>query len=96
VRSANWWTNVMTGWSACTDRGRGQVWRYRRGAHVATLAVRPLVEGVGQELVLAVDGVVIRTARFGTNDQEALASELARALEEGRDSCDSVVSPAPA
>ncbi len=85
----------MKGWSACTDQGRSQLWRYRRGAHAATLAVRTLGEGAGQELELTVDGVVVRTARFGMNEQEALASELARALEEGRDGCDSVVSAAP-
>jgi hypothetical protein len=81
----------MTGWTTSMDQGRGQSWQYRRGPHVATLGVRTLA-GASQELVLAIDGAIIRSARFDTNDQEALAAELARALEEGRQRCDRLVS----
>jgi hypothetical protein len=86
----------MAGWSASTDQGRGQLWQYRRGQHVATLGLRTLEAGAGHELVLTLDATVIRATRYGTSDQEALAAELARALEEGRQLCDSLVSVKPA
>jgi hypothetical protein len=89
VHSADWWTDLTTGWSASTDQGRGQLWQYRQGPHVAALSVRA-VEGVGQELVLRIDGAEVRSARFAANEQGALAAELARALDEGRRTCDAL------
>jgi hypothetical protein len=84
VKSANWWHELMTGWRSRIESDGTQVWELRKAGHVATLLVRKEVSGV--ELLLTVDGELVRSRQFSPEQQDDLAADLANALGTTRES----------
>jgi hypothetical protein len=84
VRSANEWNELMRGWTSRVESDGRQVWELRKGEHVAALSVRRAPSGI--ELVLMVDGDLVRSRVFRGDQSGHLAAELATVIETTRNS----------
>jgi len=82
MSSANWWNNIMQGWASSIDGEGAQIWELRKGPHVATLRVRKTPAGV--EIVLTVDGELVRSHLFRADEPTELAADMATIIQDTR------------